>query len=632
MPDWATDPEMDVSSLSWDDLTPTDKQNVIDHFGGEDGMRAELCERDWEDYCDDDAYESKATEDDGLKGFTLNECPKCKGRKYVDDTWEIPYDTDFMKANTDVDYGEPITCPRCNGSGMVSDVDYGESKAKEFGQTWSEELEEWVNYSFEPTEKYDLEYLKKEGRAYGITDSDNAWQDFWDHWGEMDEIGKSLTGESKASESLEVEAQQWWDSLNSSQRLDHGNMFDTDYEDIDVDNNYNEHNYSGKDYIRGLYTSKFLGNQGIDDDTILSATYDDQPKTLMDTPNVWEPKSDEEYDPVQDEIEDMFRTSSSNYTQKGIKKAMRDEDALNLGDFDSLDEAKVKEDYNENTGTFDYDNEYLDILSKDWKGMDLSELDSFGFRVGKLYDDIVDDIDTIDTTIEWHEKEKEESDDMNYDRDTGDTVRSLKIGRNEADNMKNKMETLMDKIDNRVAKMSGYEAKAKEEIIPDWNFDADDIDLDEEPHDDSDDMYELMRDQRHDEEEEKERKSTETRGEYGYGACGDCKSPVALDSWGDPDESCQVCNKGGDPSRQSLESMHDESALWYDTIPQGKRNKAVGKYEDVDTNLGYDFQLEDGRDLIDAHYTDSFLAKQLDIDKRNARLNYTDNAYGSMFD
>ena len=80
--------------------------------------------------------------------------------------------------------------------------DARESKASEFGQTWSDELDDWVRYEFDPTDKYDLEYLKKEGRASGITDSDNAWQDFWDDWGVQDgmSIHTHLDGESKANE------------------------------------------------------------------------------------------------------------------------------------------------------------------------------------------------------------------------------------------------------------------------------------------------------------------------------------------------------------------------------------------------------------------------------------------------
>jgi hypothetical protein len=91
----------------------------------------------------------------------------------------------------------------------------GESKANEFGQTWSDELDDWVRYEFDPTDKYDLEYLKKEGRASGITDSDNAWQDFWDDWGvqdgmsihthlggEPDVLPDGKVGEAKASESV----------------------------------------------------------------------------------------------------------------------------------------------------------------------------------------------------------------------------------------------------------------------------------------------------------------------------------------------------------------------------------------------------------------------------------------------
>lgn len=76
-----------------------------------------------------------------------------------------------------------------------------EAKASEIlDQTWSEELEHWVNYVFQATDTYTLEDLKREGRNAGITDSDQSWQDFWDDWGVMDEIGKSLSGESLATE------------------------------------------------------------------------------------------------------------------------------------------------------------------------------------------------------------------------------------------------------------------------------------------------------------------------------------------------------------------------------------------------------------------------------------------------
>ena len=60
----------------------------------------------------------------------------------------------------------------------------------------------------------------------------------------------------------------------------------------------------------------------------------------------------------------------------------------------------------------------------------------------------------------------------------------------------------------------GLESKANEEIIPDWNYHADDNDSDEEPYDDSDDMYELMRDQKDDEEEKTKNESKAS--EYGF--------------------------------------------------------------------------------------------------------------------
>ena len=55
------------------------------------------------------------------------------------------------------------------------------------------------------------------------------------------------------------------------------------------------------------------------------------------------------------------------------------------------------------------------------------------------------------------------------------------------------------------------ESKANEEIIPDWNYNADDNDSDEEPYDDSDDMYDLLRDQQRDEEEKE--KESESAGQ-----------------------------------------------------------------------------------------------------------------------
>ena len=58
------------------------------------------------------------------------------------------------------------------------------------------------------------------------------------------------------------------------------------------------------------------------------------------------------------------------------------------------------------------------------------------------------------------------------------------------------------------------ESLANEEIIPDWNYHADDNDSDEEPYDDSDDLYELMRDQQRDEEEKTKNESKASEGIY----------------------------------------------------------------------------------------------------------------------
>ena len=57
------------------------------------------------------------------------------------------------------------------------------------------------------------------------------------------------------------------------------------------------------------------------------------------------------------------------------------------------------------------------------------------------------------------------------------------------------------------------ESLANEEIIPDWNYHADDNDSDEEPYDDSDDLYELMRDQQRDEEEKTKNESYASENE-----------------------------------------------------------------------------------------------------------------------
>jgi hypothetical protein len=42
------------------------------------------------------------------------------------------------------------------------------------------------------------------------------------------------------------------------------------------------------------------------------------------------------------------------------------------------------------------------------------------------------------------------------------------------------------------------------------------------------------------------------RGEYGYGICAKCTSPIALDSNYEPDECCQNCSPGCDPTDQEL--------------------------------------------------------------------------------
>jgi len=64
MPEWATDPQIDVGSIGWFELSDADKQNVVNHFGGVDGMKEKLCDEGWSSYCEDeDGFESKARED-----------------------------------------------------------------------------------------------------------------------------------------------------------------------------------------------------------------------------------------------------------------------------------------------------------------------------------------------------------------------------------------------------------------------------------------------------------------------------------------------------------------------------------------------------------------------------------------
>jgi hypothetical protein len=268
---------------------------------------------------------------------------------------------------------------------------------------------------------------------------------------------------------------------------------------------------------------------------------DDEECWTCDGTGTVDSKSDEEYDPVQDEIENMFRTSPSGYTQRGIKKAMKDED------FDSLDESKASE---------DWERDYNELM-EDGNGDNPNDKEDAKF----IIDEINNELD---------------SSDGDYDRTSfGDP---------------NFPEIVIDKLKRR---FGIGESKAKEQFEKDPDILKDLwLERDEEPYGNVYTVEEIA-----------------TR----YGVSVD----YVRDVMGRNDVN---------------ESMHDESALWYDTIPKRKRNKAVGKYSDVDTGLDYGFQLEDGRDLIDAHYTDSFLAKQLDVDKRDARLNYTDDAYGSMFD
>lgn len=62
-PSWVTD-ITDTTSISWDELSATDKQNVVNHFGGVEGMKEKLCDEGWDNYCEPEEYadESKANE------------------------------------------------------------------------------------------------------------------------------------------------------------------------------------------------------------------------------------------------------------------------------------------------------------------------------------------------------------------------------------------------------------------------------------------------------------------------------------------------------------------------------------------------------------------------------------------
>ena len=62
-PDWVTDITQ-TNSIAWSELTSTDQQNVVNHFGGVEGMKEKLCDEGWDQYCEDeDGYESKASDD-----------------------------------------------------------------------------------------------------------------------------------------------------------------------------------------------------------------------------------------------------------------------------------------------------------------------------------------------------------------------------------------------------------------------------------------------------------------------------------------------------------------------------------------------------------------------------------------
>ena len=58
-PSWVSD-ITDTTSISWDELSATDKQNVVNHFGGVEGMKEKLCDEGWDNYCYGE--ESKASE------------------------------------------------------------------------------------------------------------------------------------------------------------------------------------------------------------------------------------------------------------------------------------------------------------------------------------------------------------------------------------------------------------------------------------------------------------------------------------------------------------------------------------------------------------------------------------------
>ena len=67
----------------------------------------------------------------GLRGITFKECPTCSGMGEVDDKFNLPYNRKFLEQNPDIEFGLPKECPDCGGKGQISEIDFGESKARE---------------------------------------------------------------------------------------------------------------------------------------------------------------------------------------------------------------------------------------------------------------------------------------------------------------------------------------------------------------------------------------------------------------------------------------------------------------------------------------------------------------------
>ena len=218
-PSWVTD-ITDTTSISWDELSATDKQNVVNHFGGVEGMKEKLCDEGWDNYCEPEEYadESKANEEEFIP--TLDQkllpdswhiCKKCDGRGYI----VIPYDRE-------------ITCPECNGAGKVAT----ESKANEYHEFMSDYFERVDHSLSQRGSKYELagmfslemkckmcgEGINLGGLTHNVGDTNTLLSHLrLEHDAEYDESVKKLFGwgvESKANE-YHPNTKLYWDEQDT---------------------------------------------------------------------------------------------------------------------------------------------------------------------------------------------------------------------------------------------------------------------------------------------------------------------------------------------------------------------------------------------------------------------------------